>query len=373
MALARQQEAPGEAAAGGRQRQPQPAAQARQRIGGDRDRREVEDDRPRRGMIGGNEQRRDLGADKAEAGERRPVQRGERQRRQSHGAEREERRARADESVERVRGVDAAEGGDDAGAGQRRRRVGARRGAAERRKRAFGAAQPFAEAEQDGGERQAEQHARAGAEIALLGGVADEQQRAEASRDPANPDSPARAEPFFKRSARGRRARRRLRRFGGGHSLGQGRRLGRRGRHWRRRDGNWRGQVGGRRRDRRRRRGEVFGQRGCCACRRRRIRRRVALAPSCGPAPDASRRSVSDQPLADVVERPFDVPDASPVAHGGEKADRSEDDGGQHGEPRAGPEDHPSTLPPQRARRRRASVRRTTDFTVRDAVFDDGL
>jgi len=161
-------------------------------------------------MIGGNEQRRGLGADNAETGERRPVQRGERERRQSDCAEREERRARADEAIERVGGVDAAEGGDDASAGQRRGRVGARRRPAERRKRAFGAAQALAEAKQDDGERQAEQHARAGAEIALFDRIADEQQRTEAGGDAANPYSPAGAEPFFKRSARGRRARRRF-------------------------------------------------------------------------------------------------------------------------------------------------------------------
>jgi hypothetical protein len=104
-------------------------------------------------MVRRNEQRRGLGADEAEAGERRSVQRGERERRQSHSAEREERRAGADEAIERMGGVDAAEGGDDAGPRQHGWRVGARRRRAKLRQCAFGAAQPLAEAKQDGGER----------------------------------------------------------------------------------------------------------------------------------------------------------------------------------------------------------------------------
>ncbi len=121
-------------------------------------------------MFGRDQQRRGHGADQAERGQRRPVQRGERQRRQPDGAERDEGGGRVDEAVERVRGVDAAEGGDDAGAGQRRRRVGARGGAAARRQRAFAAAQ-YSPTPSRAPPASGRAHPRAGTEIALLGGV----------------------------------------------------------------------------------------------------------------------------------------------------------------------------------------------------------
>ena len=65
-----------------------------------------------------------------------------------------------------------------------------------------------------------------------------------------------------------------------------------------------------------------------------------------------------DQPLAEVVERPFDGPQASAMAHGGEKADRSEDDGAERGEREQDQKTIHRRFPLRRAaRRRRASIR----------------
>ena len=75
-------------------------------------------------MLGGNQQRRDAGADEAQRGERRPVQRSERQREEADRAEREKGESRANEAIERVGGIEAAERGDDAGGGERRGRAG---------------------------------------------------------------------------------------------------------------------------------------------------------------------------------------------------------------------------------------------------------
>ena len=91
-----------------------------------------------------DEQRRDIAAERAERGERRPVDDREEQRDEPRRGQEHEGGGVADEAVERVGRVDRGEGGDAARAGQDRRNVGL--GEDRRVRGAVAAAQPFARA-----------------------------------------------------------------------------------------------------------------------------------------------------------------------------------------------------------------------------------
>jgi hypothetical protein len=70
--------------------EPAPHSHPRERKGGSRHHREIDVERPIVGLLGGDEQRRQIGADKAEARQRLPVQKRGRERRQRHQTEHDE-------------------------------------------------------------------------------------------------------------------------------------------------------------------------------------------------------------------------------------------------------------------------------------------
>ena len=130
-----------------------------------------------------------------EARQRRPVQRGGQHGGDADEAEQDEGRGRADEAVERVRGIGGAEGAGRAGGGEDARHM--RGGDRLHRQPALGAAEPFAGGNEGEREERAERNAHAGSEYALLDRIAHQQQAAERQRQAADPDRPARAEPLF--------------------------------------------------------------------------------------------------------------------------------------------------------------------------------
>ena len=197
---AAQREAPDHRACDRRSGEPQPAAQAGKRIGGTCDDGEIDHERPGVGLLGLDEQRHDERAREPEAGKRRPMQGGGKHGGDADGAEQDEGRGRADELVQRMRGVDGAERADGARGGQDARDVRGGNGADGRG--ALGSPEPFAGRHQSEREQRTESNAHARAEHALLDGIAHQQHAAERQREAADPDGPARAEPLFQRCCR---------------------------------------------------------------------------------------------------------------------------------------------------------------------------
>ena len=167
-ALRDQHQRPQTGADRGGRRQPQPAPDARQRIGRACRRREVEDDGPRVRLSGRNQQRRGEGADEAETGERGAMQGGGQDRGDRDEAERDKGGRWADKAIEAMRRVDGAEQGDRAGRRQHGRDL-------RRRARLFAAAQDLASGSEQRAEDQAEDCAGAGAEITLLDRITHQQ------------------------------------------------------------------------------------------------------------------------------------------------------------------------------------------------------
>jgi hypothetical protein len=168
--------------AGGGAGEPEPAAQARQRVGGAGDDGEIKDDRPWIGVRSRHQQGRDARADEPEAGERWPVQDRGQDRRERDGPEGDEGHGRANETIEPVRGVDRAERGDR----PRRRQYGGRlrQGAA----RLFAPAQELPGHREGNAEGEAERATRRRPEIALFDGIAHQQQAAQRQGDAADQD-----------------------------------------------------------------------------------------------------------------------------------------------------------------------------------------
>ncbi len=162
-------------------------------------------------------------------------QRG-RERRERDQAEQDEGRARRQEIVERVGGVDVGKG--DHGAGRRQDARNMRRRQAGNPGKLFSPPRPFAGNDQRDRQQRPERDPHAGAKQPLLDRVAHEKDAAERDCDAADPDRPLRAEPFLeahrrrrgrglrRRCGRGRGCRRRWgdRRDGGDGRLGFGRR-----------------------------------------------------------------------------------------------------------------------------------------------------
>ena len=168
----------------------------REPIGGRDDHRDIDDDGPRLGTIGGDQQRRGERPQQAEPRQRRTVQRGGQHRGETGGAERDKREAGADEAVERVGGVDAAESSNRSGRGQDAGHI-SDGNAAERSLRAFATAQIFAGGDERRREDQAEHDPRAGPEKSSLDRISNQQERTQRYGDAADPDRPACAERLF--------------------------------------------------------------------------------------------------------------------------------------------------------------------------------
>ena len=210
---------------------PHPEARERERGGGHH--RQIDVERPVIRPLRGDEKRRHIGADEAEARERRPMQQRGGKRRQRHQAEQDESRAGGEKPVERMGGVDVGIGDGRAGGGQDARDVRGRQ--AGEAGEPLGPARPFARGDERGRQQCAERDPHGRSEQALLDRVAYEKDAAERERKAADPDRPLRAETLLEahagcrgcpRSGRGcgdcrlgfaRRGR--LRRNGRGHRL----------------------------------------------------------------------------------------------------------------------------------------------------------
>ena len=131
------------------------------------------------------------------------MQRGSEHGGDTDDAEEDEGGGRADESVERMRGIGGAEGAGRAGGGEDARHM--RGGNGLDRQPALGAAEPFPSNDEGKREERAERHAYAWPEYALLDRVAHQKKPAERQRQTADPDGPARAEPLFQGGPGGRR------------------------------------------------------------------------------------------------------------------------------------------------------------------------
>ena len=116
--LAQQGEAPEEHAHHHRGGEPQPAAEAGERVGGAGDDGEIDHQRPGARRLRRHEQRHHQRARQPEARQRRSVQGGGQHGGDADDAEQDEGGGRADELVERVRGIDGAERADGAGGGE---------------------------------------------------------------------------------------------------------------------------------------------------------------------------------------------------------------------------------------------------------------
>ncbi len=176
-------------------REPAPQAHARHAESGGGDDGEIEVERPIVGPVGPDDQRCDIGADKAEPGERRPVQQGGCERRQRDQAEQHEGDGRSDESVESVGGVDVGIGDGGTGGSKDARNMCARQ--AGQSAELLAAARPFAGDDEREREQRAEDDAHAGAEPSLLDRIAHQEEAAEHERDAADPDDPLSAEALF--------------------------------------------------------------------------------------------------------------------------------------------------------------------------------
>lgn len=98
--------------------------------------------------------------------------------------------------VERISRIDGRISHHRAGRGEDTRNI--RRRQARNTGPPLGAARPFADNDQDGGEQRAERNAHARADQPLLDRVTHQKDAAERKRDTADPDDPAGAEPLFK-------------------------------------------------------------------------------------------------------------------------------------------------------------------------------
>ncbi len=105
-----QYEPPDDAAGNSGRCEPEPAAQARERVGCSGHDRQIDHQRPRVRLRGLDQHRHDESAGETETGESGPVQRRCEHGRNRDRAERDERRPRTDEIVQGMRGIDGAEG-----------------------------------------------------------------------------------------------------------------------------------------------------------------------------------------------------------------------------------------------------------------------
>ena len=199
---AQQEESPRRRARRGDQRQPQPVAQPRERMGRRADDADIDYEGPRARIGGLHEQRRDQRSGKAETGECGPMQRRRGHAGEADGAEREERRRRADEMIERIGRIDRAESRDRAGRGQHSRNVGGARVALGL---GVAAAQELTRSDQNGGEQESERDAHGRTEHATFDRQAHQQNGAERKCEAADPDGPARSDRFLEAAASGRR------------------------------------------------------------------------------------------------------------------------------------------------------------------------
>ncbi len=158
-------------------------------------------------VLGGDQEGRREGCDEADGAEQRAVQAGENQRAETDGSQRHEGEGRADEAIERMGGIDRAEGRDGARTGEGRGNVSERQG----RQALVAAAQPFAAGKQRQGEQETKRDAHPGPDEPLLDGVAHEENAAETEGDGADPDRPARADALLEAADIGGRRRRRRR------------------------------------------------------------------------------------------------------------------------------------------------------------------
>ena len=131
---------------------PHPEARERERGGGHH--RQIDVERPVIRPLRGDEKRRDIGADEAEARQRRPMQQRGGKRRQRHQAEQDESRAGGEKAVERMGGVDVGIGDGGAGGGQDARDVRGRQ--AGEAGEPLGPARPFARGDERGRQQCAE-------------------------------------------------------------------------------------------------------------------------------------------------------------------------------------------------------------------------
>ena len=148
------EEGPGQDAGRGRKGEPAPQAKARDPIGGQDHEDEIDHQRPGLRFVRGDEERASHGAEQAERGEDRAMQR-----RRNHGedrdeAEQDEGRRRADQIVERVRCIGRGEGAAGSGCGEDRGHV--RLGKPRQDDILLAPAQPFAGADQGEGEEAAQ-------------------------------------------------------------------------------------------------------------------------------------------------------------------------------------------------------------------------
>ena len=179
---------------------------------------EIDVERPVVRLVGRNQHRRDIGADEAEPGERRPVQERGRERQQCDQPEQDESDGRRQEAVEPVSGIDRRVGDGGAGGGEDARDVRSRQPAKARQ--LLRPPRPFAGGDQRQRQQPAEEYPHRGPDQALVDRIAHQIDAAERKRDAADPDHPTRAEAFLeadprRRRRRGRRARNGRHRCGG--------------------------------------------------------------------------------------------------------------------------------------------------------------
>ena len=199
------EEGPGQNAGRGRKREPAPQAQARDPIGGQHHEDEIDHQRPGLRLVGGDEERASHGAEQAERGEDRAMQRGRDHGEDRDEAEQDEGRRRADQVVERIGRIGRGEGAAGSGRGEDRGHVRARNAGQDEsrsRRRSHSPAPIRARAK-----RPPKRDAGRGAEQVLLDGIAHEEDPAERQRHAADPDRPAGAELLLEILARRRRLR----------------------------------------------------------------------------------------------------------------------------------------------------------------------
>ena len=182
-----------------RDREPAPHPEARERERGGGHHRQIDVERPVIRPLRGDEKRRDIGADEAEARQRRPMQQRGGKRRQRHQAEQDESRAGREKAVERMGGVDVGIGDGGAGGGQDARDVRGRQ--AGEAGEPLAPARPFAGGDERGRQQCAERDPHGRSEQALLDRVAYEKDAAERERNAADPDRPLRAETLLEAHA----------------------------------------------------------------------------------------------------------------------------------------------------------------------------
>ena len=174
-------------------------------------------DRERRRFAARHKKRRRVAAECAEGRKPGAVDHRQEKCHEARGGEQHEGGGGADEAVERIRGVDGRKKRNAARSGQDRGYVGLRQDG--KLERPVAAPQPFAPAEEHCGEQEAGGDPCARAEQARLDRVADEEDRAERQRQPADQHGPARSDFQFQRFAGwcrgGRRRRFRGKSFGG--------------------------------------------------------------------------------------------------------------------------------------------------------------